>query len=433
MRRGISAVAMAAAIVLGVTACGGGSGSSKSDSGKAKDPASVSGTITYWDTSDAKNEAPTYQALVKDFEAKYPKIKVNYQNVDFGTVEQKFKAAAQSGKGAPDVVRTDVGLIPEYASLHYIAPLDGTSALQDTGDFMSGPMNTTKYDGKTYGVPSVTDTLGLLYNKEIFAKAGISSPPKTWDELIADSATIKQKVPGVAGTYVNPDSYFLFPVLFGEGADLADPAAKKVTVNSPEAVKAVTEAKKIYDTSSLKVDFASAYDNMQTSFKTGKVAMLVQGPWSVGDDLTGSAFQGAKESNLGYAPVPAGSSGKALAPTGGHDLAVYQGSKNLDAAYLFTQFMTSSSSQQQIALKNGTLPTRTSAYTPEVLKNGTIAGFKPIMDTARPRVALPQVGSLFTPLQQQYIKILQGQTSVQAGLDAAAKEFGKLLPGYTVQ
>jgi arabinogalactan oligomer/maltooligosaccharide transport system substrate-binding protein len=433
MRRGISAVAMAAAIVLGVTACGGSGSDDKSDKGAAaKDPAAVSGTITYWDTSDAKNEAPTYQALIKDFEAKYPQIKVNYQNVDFTTVEQKFKAAAQSGKGAPDVVRADVGLIPEYASLHYIAPLDGTAALSDTQDFVAGPMNTTKYEGKTYGVPSVTDTLGLLYNKDIFAKAGITKPPATWDELIADSATIKAKVPGVAGTYVNPDSYFLFPLLFGEGADLADPAAKKVTVNSPEAVKAVTEAKKVYDTSSLKVDFASAYDNMQTSFKTGKVAMLVQGPWSVSDDLTGSAFQG-KADNLGYAPVPAGTTGKALAPTGGHDLAVYQGSKSLDAAYLFTQFMTSSASQQTIALKNGTLPTRTSAYTPEVLKNGTIAGFKPIMDTARPRVALPQVGSLFTPLQQEYIKILQGKSSVQSGLDAAAKEFGKLLPGYTVQ
>jgi hypothetical protein len=133
MRRGISAVAMAAAIVLGVTACGGsGSSDGKSDKAAAKDPAAVSGTITYWDTSDAKNEAPAYQALIKDFEAKYPKIKVTYQNVDFTTVEQKFKAAAQSGKGAPDVVSTDVGLIPEYASLHYIAPLDGTAALSDT-------------------------------------------------------------------------------------------------------------------------------------------------------------------------------------------------------------------------------------------------------------------------------------------------------------
>ncbi|WP_433887826.1 extracellular solute-binding protein [Streptomyces sp. CA-111067] len=432
MRRGITVVAMAAVIALGATACGGGNGSGDNNgSGAAKDPAGVSGTLTYWDTSDAKTEAPTYQALIKDFEAKYPKIKVNYQNVDFTTVEQKFKAAAQSGKGAPDVVRTDVGLIPEYASLHYIAPLDGTAAQTDLSDFLPGPLDTTKYQGKSYGVPSVTDTLGLLYNKAIFAKAGITAPPTTWDEMVADSATIKAKVPGVAGTYMNPDAYFLLPFLFGEGADLADPAAKKVTVNSPQAVKAVTAAKKVNDTSGLKIDFASAYDNMQTSFRTGKVAMLIQGPWSVSDDLTGSAFK--DKANLGYAPVPAGSTGKPLAPTGGHDLAVYQGSKNLQAAYLLTAFLTSSASQQTIALKNGTLPTRTSAYTAEVTANPEIAGFKPIMDTARPRVALPQVGSLFTPLQQQYIKILQGKTSVKSGLDAAAKEFGKLLPDYAVQ
>ncbi|BBA96983.1 putative maltose-binding protein [Actinacidiphila reveromycinica] len=429
MRRGISVVAMAAAIVLGATACGGSSGSGQ-DSGKAKDPAQVSGTVTYWDTSDAKVEAPTYKALIADFEKKYPKIKVNYQNVDFTTVEQKFKTSAQSGKGAPDVIRTDVGLIPEYASLHYIAPLDGTAALTGTGDFVAGPLNTTKYEGRSYAVPSVTDTLGLLYNKKLFTQAGITAPPTTWDEMIADSAKIKAKT-GVTGTYMNPDSYFLLPFLFGEGADLADPTAKKVTVNSPEAVKAVTEAKKIYDTSSLKIDFANAYDNMQTSFKTGKVAMLIQGPWSVGDDLTGSAFKDT--ANLGYAPVPAGSTGKPLAPTGGQDLAVYQGSKNLPAAYLFTQFMTSTASQAEIAVKNGTLPTRTSAYTAEVLKSPQIAGFKPILDTARPRVALPQVGSLFTPLQQEYIKILQGKASVQGGLDSAAKQFGKLLPDYAVQ
>lgn len=430
MRRGISAVAMAAAIVLGATACGGNS-DSKSSGDAAKDPAGVSGSVTYWDTSDAKVEAPTYKALIAQFEKKYPKINVTYVNVPFADVEQKFKSAAQSGTGAPDVVRADVGLIPEYASLHYIAPLDGTAAVKDASDFMEGPLNTTKFEGKSYGVPSVTDTLGLLYNKKIFQQAGITKAPATWDEFMADSKTIKAKT-GVDGTYINPDTYFLMPLLFGEGADLADAAGKKVTINSPEAVKAVTTAKKIYDTSSMKVDFASSYDNMQNAFKSGKVAMLVQGPWSVGDDVTGSAFKG-NEANLGYAPVPAGSTGKAFAPTGGHDLAVYQGSKSMDASYLFTEFMTSSASQQLIAEQTGTLPTRTSAYTDKVKSNPKIAGFKPIMDTARPRVALPQVGSLFTPLQQQYVKILQGQVSVQAGLDAAAKDFGKLLPGFTVQ
>ncbi len=95
--------------------------------------------------------------------------------------------------------------------------------------------------------------------------------------------------------------------------------------------------------------------------------------------------------------------------------------------------MTSTKSQVTIAEKTGTLPTRKSAYTDKVTSDAKIAGFKPILEqTARPRVALPQVGSLFTPLAQNYVKILQGDTSVKSGLDATAKEFQKLLPGYSI-
>ncbi|MFH9660907.1 extracellular solute-binding protein [Streptomyces sp. NPDC017248] len=428
MRRGLSIAAAVTVVALTASACSGSDGDA---SGKPKDPKDISGTITYWDTSDAATEAPTYKALVKKFETKYPKIKVDYQNVPFTDIEQKFKSAAKSGKGAPDVVRTDVGLMAEYASLGYIAPLDGTPALQDTADYNAVPLNTAKYQGKTYGVPSVTDTLGLLYNKKLLKQAGIAKPPVTWDEFIADAKTIKRKT-GAYGTYLNPDSYFLLPLLYSNGADLAEPSAKKITINNDAAVKALTVAKKINDEASMKVDYANAYQNMQAAFKNGKVAMLVQGPWSVGDDLTGPAFKDDK-GNLGFAAVPAGAGGKAQAPTGGHNLAVYQGSSNMDASYLFTQFMTSTQSQIAIAEGTGTLPTRKSAYTGEVTADAKIAGFKPILEhTARARVALPQVGSLFTPLAQNYVKILQGDESVKGGLDATADEFKNLLPGYSI-
>ncbi|WP_037569955.1 extracellular solute-binding protein [Phaeacidiphilus oryzae] len=428
MQRRIAASALAVAIALAASACGSsGGGHGQSASG---DPSAIAGTITYWDTSDATAEAPAYQALIKQFEAKYPKIHVNYVNVPFANVEQKFKTAAQSGKGAPDVMRADVGLVDEYATLGYLAPLDGTRAVADTpADFLKGPEQTAKVNGKTYGVPSVTDTLGLLYNKALFKKAGIAAPPKTWQELISDSAVIKQKT-GAYGTYLNPDSYFLLPFLYGEGADMVDPASKKITISRPQAVAALAEAKKVYDTSSMKVDFANAYDNMQTAFKTGKVAMLVQGPWSTADDFTGSAF--ADKSNLGIAPVPAGSTGHASAPTGGHDLVVYAGSGQLAASELFTEFMTSTAAEQQIALKNGTLPARSSAYTAKVLADPSIAGFRPVLDTARPRAQVAQVGSLFTPLATAYIKVLQGTETPQQGADDAAKGFKSLLPGYSV-
>src|SRR5712672_167607 len=97
-RRLTVAAALAAAVALAATGCS--SGGSKAPS---SDPSSVSGTVTWWDTSDATNEAPNYKTLIDKFQTKYPKIKVNYVNVAFSEAETKFKTAAQSGSGAPDV------------------------------------------------------------------------------------------------------------------------------------------------------------------------------------------------------------------------------------------------------------------------------------------------------------------------------------------
>lgn len=99
MRRGIAATALVASLALAATACGG-DGDSDSESGGPV-------TITYWDTSNATNEAPTYKALVKEFEAANKGVKVNFVNVPFDQAQNKFDTAAGS-KGAPDVLRSEV-------------------------------------------------------------------------------------------------------------------------------------------------------------------------------------------------------------------------------------------------------------------------------------------------------------------------------------
>src|SRR3954463_3174170 len=75
MRRGIAATALVASLALAATACGG------SDSGSDKSDGPT--TITWWDTSNATNEAPTYKALAQQFEKANPGIKVKYVNVPF--------------------------------------------------------------------------------------------------------------------------------------------------------------------------------------------------------------------------------------------------------------------------------------------------------------------------------------------------------------
>ncbi|MFF4826943.1 extracellular solute-binding protein [Streptomyces sp. NPDC001312] len=423
MRRGIAATALVASLALAATACGG------SDSGSDKSDGPV--TITWWDTSNATNEAPTYQALVKQFEAANKDIKVKYVNVQFDQAQNKFDTAAGS-KGAPDVLRSEVGWTPAFAKKGYFVPLDGTEALAEQDKFQPSLITQAQYEGKTYGVPFVTDTLALVYNKDLFKKAGISEAPKTWDELKSAAAKIKDKT-GVDGYWGSTQAYYAQSFLYGEGTNTVDADAKKITMNSAPAKKAYGTWLSLFDGKGLhKADTtADAYAHIQDAFVNGKVAAIIQGPWEITNFYKGSAF--ADKSNLGIATVPAGSTGKAGAPTGGHNLSVYAGSDKAhqDAALKFVGWMTSAKTQEAIALKNSTLPTRDDAYTAEVKADPGIAGYQGVLPAAQPRPALPEYGSLWGPLDSELPKIAAGKESLDKGLSNAELAIAKLVPDFS--
>ncbi|WP_330291560.1 extracellular solute-binding protein [Streptomyces sp. NBC_00576] len=421
MRRGIAATALMASFALAATACGG------SDSG---DSADGPVTITWWDTSNATNEAPTYQALVKEFEAANKDVKVKYVNVPFDQAQNKFDTAA-GASGAPDVLRSEVGWTPAFAKKGFLLPLDGTEALTDEAKFQPSLIEQAKYEGKTYGAPIVTDTLALVYNKELFAKAGLTEAPKTWADLKTAAATIKDKS-GVDGYWGSTQAYYAQSFLYGEGTDTVDATAKKITVNSAAAKKAYGTWLGLFDGKGLhKADTtADAYAHIQDAFVNGKVAAIVQGPWEITNFYKGAAFK--DKANLGVATVPAGSTGKAGAPTGGHNLSVYAGSDaaHQKAALKFVNFMTSAKSQTQIALKNSTLPTRDDAYTAEVKADPGLAGYQGVLPAAQPRPALPEYSSLWAPLDTELGQIAGGKESLDKGLGNAETAIAKLVPDF---
>ncbi|GGN84637.1 sugar ABC transporter substrate-binding protein [Streptomyces albiflavescens] len=423
MRRGIAATALVASLALAATACGG------SDSGSDKSDGPL--TITWWDTSNATNEAPTYKALAKEFEKANPNIKVKYVNVPFDQAQNKFDTAAGS-KGAPDILRSEVGWTPAFAKKSYLLPLDGTEALADQAKFQPSLIEQAKFEGKTYGVPLVTDTLALVYNKALFKKAGISEAPKTWADLKTAAATIKKKT-GVDGYWGSTQAYYAQSFLYGEGTDTVDATAKKITVNSAAAQKAYGTWQGLFSGKGLhKADTtADAYAHIQDAFVNGKVAAIVQGPWEITNFYKGSAFK--DKTNLGIATVPAGSTGKAGAPTGGHNLSVYAGSDKAhqEASLKFVKFMTSAKSQETIALKNSTLPTRDDAYTAQVKADPGIAGYQGVLAAAQPRPALPEYSSLWGPLDTELPKIAGGKESLDKGLSNVELAIAKLVPDFS--
>ncbi|MET9557022.1 extracellular solute-binding protein [Streptomyces sp. NPDC006645] len=422
MRRGITATALAATLALAATACGG-----DEETGGKSGSGELTGTVTWWDTSTVGSEDKVFKKLAEDFEAKHKGVDVKYVNVPFGEAQNKFKNAAGSGSGAPDVIRSEVAWTPEFADLGYLAPLDGTAALKDEKDFVPQAAASTKYDGKTYAVPQVIDSLGIFYNKKLFKDAGVEVP-KTIDELKTVSKTIKDKT-GKTGMYLRgDDAYWFLSFLYGEGGDLVDAKGKTVTVDSPAGVKAMEVVKDLVDSGAAKTDATDGWENMQAAFKGGDVAMMINGPWAIADTYAGPQFK--DKANLGVAPVPAGSAGQG-APQGGHNLAVYAGSKNLDASYAFVEYMSSAESQAKITTELNLLPTRTSVYSqPEVAKNEIVGFFKPVVDKAIERPWIPETGSLFAPLVTEYTKVLTGQTTPEKGVGATGDSYRKLLKGW---
>ncbi|MFH8295344.1 extracellular solute-binding protein [Streptomyces sp. NPDC018059] len=422
MRRGIGATALVAALTLTAAACGGDDG----DGGK-KSSGKLSGTVTFWDTSNDA-EKGTYEKLAKGFEKLHPDVEVDYVSVAFGEANAKFKNAAGGNSGAPDVMRTEVAWVADFANLGYLAPLEGTAALDKADDYLPQAAASTKFKGKTYAVPQTIDTLALFYNKKMLKKAGVEVPT-TFDEVKSAAKKIKSKT-GKTGLYLRGDDpYFYLPYLYGEGGDLLDTKNKKVTVDEPEGAAAFKVMKDLVDSGAATTDASDGYNNQLNAFKDGEVAMAIDGPWSIEGALKGKEFKGDK-ANLGVAPVPGGSDRQA-APQGGWNLAAYAGSGNLDASYEFIKYMSSAKVQQQTTEQLSLLPTRTSVYDVKSVKdNQMVQFFKPAVDKSVERPWIPQANSLFEPIRLQLGKVLSGKASPQGAADGVGDAYRKLLKDY---
>lgn len=427
MRRTLP-IAGIAALALVLSACGGGDSESDKKSSNDVDPASLSAELTWWDTSDPTNEAPAFKELIEKFNAEYPNVTINYQSVPFGEAQNKFKTAAEAGQGAPDILRAEVAWVPEFAAAGHLYALDGTPLLEDS-DFLETPLSSNVYDGKTYGVPQVTDTLGLMYNKELFDKAGIEEPPTTWAEVEDAAAQLKQKA-GVEGIYVNSAGYFLLPFMYGEGGDLVDTEAKTIEVASDENKAGIKVAQDLVKSGAApKPDANDSYGTMMTLFKEGKVAMIINGPWEVANVSNDPKFGGFE--NLGIAPVPGGSAG-AGAPVGGHNYVVYSGmdEAKADAATAFIQFMTSPESEAFLADELGLLPTNEGAYD-LVQDNERVTAWKAALDVSVARPWIPQGGLFFAPLDEMATRVLVKDEDVSKVLDQTADTFkSDVVPDY---
>jgi arabinogalactan oligomer / maltooligosaccharide transport system substrate-binding protein len=381
-------------------------------------------TLTFW-TTMRETETVALKELISQFEQENKEIKVNLELIPFGEAQNKFRTAAQAGNG-PDVIRSEVAWTPEFAKMGLLEPLD--SYFKDQDDFLEVPLSYSKWNGHVWSVPEVTDALALLYNKRMLKEAGFNEPPRTMDEFAAAAKALSNGKDRWGFYHRQTEAYFSLPFVWSFGGGLIDDNLQ-VLINTPGAVKGIEFALKLRDQDHAypkDLDAANSYQNMNEAFKKGNAAMIFNGPWATSDILAGEQFR--DPNNLGIAPIPAGPDGQTGSPVGGHSLAIYAGSKSKEAAYKLIAFLTSRESQAKLASKNGTLPTRRSAYDmPEIKENRLISDFKAVMESAKNRPVIPEGGQIFASFDPEIQAIYKGEKKPQEGLDAVAGAWKALL------
>lgn len=377
-------------------------------------------TLSFWHTFNA-DETVTLEQALKDFKQEYPHITVALQQVPFSDALNKYKTVAQAGQ-APDVFRSEIAWTTELASLGYLLSLDAFLDEKAQADFLPAALRYAKYQGHVWGVPQVTDCLALFYNKEKVGK-----PPQTLDELVSIGKQLTS--PGLQyGFFYRGDPYWFTPFVWAFGGELIDSDTLQVKIADAPAVEALQFLKDLREKHQIvpqSVDFANDYDNMMIGFKNGEYAMILNGPWSTADALSGPEFK--NPDNLGITRIPAGPGGYG-SPTGGHHYVISADTQKAFAAWDLVNFLSRPAYQAQFALKNNLLPTRQSTYAlPEVKANRIIQDFKYVLDAANTRPVIPQSGALFIDLKPAYQAALLDEKTPQAALDEVKKAWQNLL------
>jgi arabinogalactan oligomer/maltooligosaccharide transport system substrate-binding protein len=385
-------------------------------------------TITFWQTYNTQ-ETETLTGLIGKFEAAHPDINVKVSYVDFSSHDQKFTTAAQAGQ-APDIMRADVAPdTASWAAQGLLADLTSLVSAKDKADYVKAALSGATYQGKIWALPHSVDALALFYSKKLFASKGIKHPPATLAELVTDC----QKFGAGKGIALRGDSYWIQPWIWGYGGGLVSVTKKEIYIASSKSIAGWAAYNSLFHNKCAfpDKDFSNDYGNAMTAFKNGQVAMIVNGPWSSSDVLSGPAFKSS--SNFQVAVLPRGPGGQG-SPVGGGGFVISRNSQHVKEAYTFMSWLTAPAQEAVFAEKNNLLPSRVSAYAiPSVKKNRIIVQFLAQMKVSTDRSAGPQGSQLYTDFTPNMQKMLNGSATPSAAANAVANAWkSKLFQGYKI-
>lgn len=405
-----------AAMTLLLGACGGG-GDSASDSDQTE--------IKYYSFSATPDYEDQLNEMVEKFEAENKDIKVDVELVPYNDYFTKLQTL-MAGDQAPDVFELNYENFVSYAEKGALLDLD--KYIEADEDFDPSTMNKEafeayQYDGKQYGMVESFSNVVTFYNKDLFDAAKVEYPTKewTWSDEVAAAKKLTNADDNIYGTYSPVTMNEFYKVAAQNGGQLKD-SEGNWTINDPKNVEALEYM--VNNVTKEKISPSPeemSGQNSEDLFLNGQLAMVHTGIWMFGQ------FQDADfDWDI---QVEAGNTEKAT-HFFANGLAVSKDTKHAEAAYKFTQFMSSSEDAAEIRVDSGwELPAITDENILAPYLEQTPPENRKAVFESLDYLILPPVDADWSKVSdsadKEFQKVLLGDETAQTALDNLQAEFGK--------
>ncbi|MBB4782636.1 extracellular solute-binding protein [Streptomyces rapamycinicus] len=407
MKRGLIAATGVAAMLVSVAACG-----SDGDDDKAGADGFKGQTLTVW-----AMDGSTPDGWTKDVKAAFEKktgAKLKLEIQQWNGIQQKVTTAL-SESDPPDVLEIGNTQTPSYAQTGGLAEL-GDLKKSIGADWSESINKSAVYDGKQYAAPWYAANRVVLYNKKIWADAGIKDTPKTRTEFFRDLDTIKKKTDAEPIYLPGQNWYFFDGLTIGTGADLVKKDGDKWVSNlaDPKVGKAMDIYKQYQSFSKAPKDKDEATPQQGEVFAKGKTGAFIGMGWEAAIAIKANP---KIEKDIGYFTIPGETAGKPEGVfLGGSNLAIAAGSEKQELAKEFLKIALNDTYEGQLAKEGGVIPNKESLQT-QLKGNAAGQAAAPAAATGGTTPLIPEwaaVENAPNPVKSYMTAVLTGKSPAEA-------------------
>lgn len=291
MKKKLLSLALCAAMLASLTACGSKGGDGNDAPVASGEPAvsgEASNKLTVWCWDPAFNIYAMEQAG-ELYKADHPDFELEVIETPWEDIQTKLTTAATSGdlSSLPDIMLMQDNAFQKNAISYPEAFTDITNSGIDFSKFAGAKTAYSVVDGKNYGVPFDNGAVVAAYRTDVLEEAGFTVDDFTditWDEYIEKGKVVLEKTGKSLLSCQAGESDVIMMMLQSAGASLFDAEGNPSMVGNDILVKVMETYKSLKESGVLTE--VNDWDEYVGSFTSGTVAGTINGCWILGSIQT---------------------------------------------------------------------------------------------------------------------------------------------------